>query len=58
MNSNQLLKAIYFGCKVADSERKNLYEFIRGIECFGHVKFYKGKVSESEYKMDFNPCIV
>lgn len=52
------LKAIYFGCKVEDSERKNLYEFIRGIECFGHVEFYKGKVSESEYKMDFNPCIV
>lgn len=52
------LKAIYFGCKVEDSERKNLYEFIRGIECFGHVEFYKGKVSESEYKIDFNPCIV
>lgn len=48
------LKAIYFGCKVEDSERKNLYEFIRGIECFGHVEFYKGKVSESEYKIDFD----
>lgn len=48
------LKAIYFGCKVEDSERKNLYEFIRGIECFGHVEFYKGKVSEFEYKIDFD----
>lgn len=48
------LKAIYFGCKVEDSERKNLYEFIRGIECFGHVEFYKGKVSEFEYKINFD----
>lgn len=48
------LKAIYFGCKVEDSEIDELCKFICGIGCFGHVKFYKGKVSEFEYKIDFD----
>lgn len=47
------LTAVYFGCKVEDSERKKLCEFIRGIGCFGHVKFYKGGMNETEYKIDF-----
>ena len=48
------LKAVYFGCKVEDSEIDELRKFIRGIGCFDHVEFYKGEMSKTEYKIKFN----
>lgn len=47
------LKAIYFGCKVED-KIDELCEFIRGIGCFDHVEFYKGEMSKTKYKIEFN----
>lgn len=47
------LKAVYFGCKVED-KIDELCEFIRGIGCFDHVEFYKGEMSKTKYKIEFN----
>jgi len=51
----QEIHSIYFGCKMTDAKRLNIESLL--INDFAHVKKYKCRQNEREYKLDFEEMI-
>lgn len=47
------LRNVYFGCKIDDVTKKEVYNTIRSKQEFLHVGFYVAKENENVYKIDF-----
>lgn len=49
----QALRNIYWGCKIDDDTKKEVYNVIRSKQEFSHVGFYVAKENETAYRLDF-----